>query len=83
MNKVQLIEGIVPPQARPNGQQRKSKYDFLKQITFGNYAFLGKFHSQSKEYNRVANQVWSFNKKNGRKLAVRTTTNGVIVYRRA
>ena len=78
MDNVVIKQGAVPPQrARP----RKSKYAFMHSVNFGEYAIMGKLGKT--QYRTLAGQVYKFNRENGKQLGMRTTDNGVVVYRKS
>ena len=79
MNSVIIKKGNLPPQKRKKFT-RTSKYGYMHSLDFGEYAELGKLNKR--QYSTLANRVWIFNKENGRKLGIRTTTNGVVIYRK-
>jgi hypothetical protein len=72
-----IKQGALPPKKK---KKAKSKYDFLHTIGMNEYAMLGDL--TQKESRKISNILWKFNKENGRKLGLRTTDNGTVIYRK-
>tara|TARA_R110002020_G_scaffold452243_1_gene666622 strand:+ start:1406 stop:1645 length:240 start_codon:yes stop_codon:yes gene_type:complete len=74
-----IKKGALPPQHKKKNSM-SDKYRYFYSLDFGEYAELGKLNKR--QYGTLANRVWLFNKENGRKLGIRTTANGVVIYRK-
>lgn len=78
MKVVSIKEGPIP-QAKAISYSTK-KWRFLYTLGFNEYAEMGNLSKA--HYRTLASRLSKFNGENSRKLGLRTTDNGVIVYRK-
>ena len=81
MRTVIIKQGAVPP-AKKKRKRANNKYAFLSMVDWNEYAMLGKL--DKREYRNIVNRLYAFNKDGSKvkKLGMRTTDQGVVIYRK-